>query len=361
MATSTTSIELPLRTFEDSGAPEGSTDYTTVVIIHGFAWHSGVFKKLMPLAKRANSRIVLLNRRDYPSSDPYTHSELETIRRLSATPPSPGASAETEAFMRDRGREIYDYLVDFVRRERIPPARGNKGGIVIVGWSLGVTFITALLANVAFFPEADVQLSKYVRRVVLYDGSFLCFGDPHPASWWQPLFDETIPENERAARFSVWVGGYFAHGDFLRLGADALEFRNPLPEPTPTATRMTPEELTELTYPAPAEEGGSEGLICQACIAHGTYVKLRESALFPPAPVEGASDWRGAQVRHLWCDRTIWEVPLATKYLIEELDEAKKAGKPLRDFALVRLEGGNHFAHWDMPERLLEVLLADRM
>ena len=30
-----------LHVFEDSGPPQGSTDYTTLVLLHGYAWHSG--------------------------------------------------------------------------------------------------------------------------------------------------------------------------------------------------------------------------------------------------------------------------------------------------------------------------------
>ncbi len=70
--------------------------------------------------------------------------------------------------MADHGRDVYDFLVDFIRRERIPIARGNTGGVVLVGWSLACVWITALLANIASFPVGDVKVVTYVRRVVLY-------------------------------------------------------------------------------------------------------------------------------------------------------------------------------------------------
>lgn len=34
-------LDSPLHVLEDSGIPTGSTDYTTVVMLHGFTWHSG--------------------------------------------------------------------------------------------------------------------------------------------------------------------------------------------------------------------------------------------------------------------------------------------------------------------------------
>ena len=82
--------------------------------------------------------------------------------------------------MRDRGREVYDYLADLVKREAIPPLRAGgddahtklKGGIVLVGWSLGTVSMTTLLAYApSFQSDSDVQLSKWVRRVVLYGAS----------------------------------------------------------------------------------------------------------------------------------------------------------------------------------------------
>ncbi|KAI0355227.1 alpha/beta-hydrolase [Trametes cingulata] len=349
----------PIRAFLDSGAPEGSTDYTTVVIIHGWGWHSGSFKKLLQFAKQHNARVVLVNRRDYPGSDPYTPKELATAARLATTPDSPESAEEAEAFMRDRAREVYDFLADFVRRERIPRPQGNAGGLVVVGWSLGSVWITALLANVRLFPETDVKLSEYVRRVILYDTSYLCFGYAPPPGAYQPLYDASLPDEERVARFSVWITGYYAHGDLTTQGPSALEFRNALADPAPSATRMTPEDLAETTYGPPQGPGGSEGLIARLCLVHGTLTRQKEGAFYPREPVEGASNWSGVEVRQLWCDRSVWEMPWCLKLFTEELEEARKAGKKPRDVVFVRFKGANHFAHWDLPEKTLKAFLGD--
>ncbi|KAI0713888.1 hypothetical protein C8Q76DRAFT_732741 [Earliella scabrosa] len=58
----------PLGTILDSGAPTGSTDYTTLVLVHGLMWHGANFEKLLPYAKQNNARIIAVNRRDYPGS-----------------------------------------------------------------------------------------------------------------------------------------------------------------------------------------------------------------------------------------------------------------------------------------------------
>ena len=114
-------------------------------------------------------RIVLPNRRDYPGSAPFSPEELENLSKLAnATPGSPEAVEGTEQEMKARAREVYDYLIDLVKTERIPPVQGQTGGIVLAGWSLGATWITALLAHVATFPVGDIRLSEYVRRLVYY-------------------------------------------------------------------------------------------------------------------------------------------------------------------------------------------------
>ncbi|KAI0774678.1 Alpha/Beta hydrolase protein [Trametes elegans] len=350
----------PLRAFLDSGAPEGSTDYTTIVIIHGWGWHGANFKKLLPLAKQFNARVVAVNRRDYPGSDPYTPDELATLGRIAQAPPGDAdAAAGICAFYRDRARDLYDFLVDFVRREKIPRAAGNKGGLIVSGWSLGTTLITALLAHVGEFPEGDVKLSEYVRRAILYDASYICYGYAPPPGWYEPLYDESLSDEERPKRFAVWITGYYAHGDVWAEGAKALEFRTPLPDPAPTLTRVTPEELAETTYEPVQAPGGSEGLIASVSVKHGAFGALKDGAFYLRDPVEGADDWRKVEVRHLWADRSVWEMPWGAKLLSEELEQAKKDGKSVRNVVLVRFKGANHFAHWDLPEKFLKAYLGD--
>lgn len=56
--------------------------------------------------------------------------------------------------------------------------------------------------------------------------------------------------------------------------------------------------------------------------------------------MRGASDWRNVPVRHLWGDRSTWEIPWGAKLLDEELEQAKDAGKRVRDpdIVLVRFK-----------------------
>ncbi|KAH9857419.1 hypothetical protein C2E23DRAFT_686199, partial [Lenzites betulinus] len=343
----------------DSGAPQGSSTYTTIVIVHGYGWHGGNFKKLLPLGQQFNTRVVVINRRDYPGSEEYTPSEKAHLVHLASN--SPETTQGVVDFMRERAREVYDFLVDFVQRERIPQAvrNGNKGGLIISGWSLGSAYMTALLANVRLFPEGEVQLSKYMRRMVMYDASSVCFGYPFSMEWYQPLLDPSLTNEGRVERFTTWVTGYFPHGDVFSLGGAALMCNTVLADPTPTYTRITPAELAASTHAPPQLDDGSDRLMVLACITSGAYKVIREQALYPMEKAEGASDWWDVPVRHLWCDKSIWEMTWCAKMLTDEMAEAQSTGKPMREIALVRVEGANHFPHWDMPEKLLHLFLCD--
>ncbi|KAI0738097.1 hypothetical protein C8Q80DRAFT_1222720 [Daedaleopsis nitida] len=159
----------------DSGTPHGSADYTTVVILHGFVWHG----ETASLGKQHNSRIIVLNRRDYPGSTPYSDEERAALARLVAASPGPEETQQQAlAFMRDR--------------------EAKTGGIILVGWSFAVVWMLAFLAHTETFPTGDVDLGEYVRRVVLYDGAM---GHAPPPNHYHPLSDTTLPAEERLQRW----------------------------------------------------------------------------------------------------------------------------------------------------------------
>lgn len=195
----------PLHILRDSGAPIGaqgdvSSDYTTIVLIHGFAWHSGelpksrcaecrishaarpteIFTPLVARAPQHNARVVLLNRRDYHGATPYAPDELAVLQAATVAEDTHHAQATLRAFMAARAREVYDFLGWFVGEHNIPavcPNSGNvnEGGIVLAAWSFGTVLTTAFLANIATFPASarGVELSKYIRRIIFYGELYL--------------------------------------------------------------------------------------------------------------------------------------------------------------------------------------------
>ena len=66
---------------------------------------------------------------------------------------------------------------------------------------------------------------------------------------------------------------------------------------------------------------------------HGVLGPLKDGAFYlrdvPPAP--GAEGWLEVEVRYVWCENSVWEMPLGYHLLSTELEEARKAGRQVRD------------------------------
>ncbi|KAI0821753.1 hypothetical protein BC628DRAFT_1412722 [Trametes gibbosa] len=350
---------------QDSGAPPHSIDYTTLVILHGYTWHSGTFARLVPLAKNRNVRVVLVNRRDYPGSRPYTDEErallpsalsegVESIAEIAA------ATQNLEAFMKARARELYDLLVDLVQSGGVTRVQigSNAGGIVVAGWSFGGIWMTALLAHVAAFVGDGVDLNAYVRRIVIFEPSYRLLGYPPPATGgYHPLFDpELLPEN-RDQEFSDWVSGYYDHGDTF----ETLEQKTPLRSPPPTISTLTSEEVAEALYLPPGSPGGSDDALLKSGIRLDMFKKLKERALYLRDGPLLDDAWPNVEVRYVSCGRSVWELAWCTWALRHELQVAKQEGLPMRKVGMAHIREANHFAPWDMPEHTIRALVGEEV
>ncbi|KAH9895894.1 Alpha/Beta hydrolase protein [Cubamyces lactineus] len=358
-----------LGVFHDSGAPKDSTDYTTLVILHGFTWHAGTFVKLIPLGARHNTRVILVNRRDYTGSKPYSEEERALLPPKSPSSqkaPDPSEIAETsrrlQTFMMERAGELYAFLAGLVQKEQLPPANpeSNRGGIVVAGWSFATAWMTALLMYVSSLPPPSgaSDLSRYVRRVVFLDASYRLFGFPDPANGaYQPLLDDTLTEQERAERFPLWLSGYFHHGNTL----ETLEQKTPLENPPPTFTTFAQDELASMMDLAPGDPGGSDMRLLIGGLTCGLFGQLKKGALYLPArdAARNVSAWPHVEVRFVRCESSLWETQAAYFALEEEMAEAKEKGLPLRNVKIVHVPGANHFVAWDKPELAIRSLVGE--
>ncbi|KAL5523351.1 hypothetical protein ACEPAF_1618 [Sanghuangporus sanghuang] len=337
----------------DSGVPNESHDYVTLVLLHGFAWHSGIFSRLLPLVAKFNSRIILVNRRDYPGSDPLDEGEIRSISSIGDA--TPDANAILDEFMKRQAKELCDFLKTLVQAENIP----RTGGLVVAGWSFAAAWVTALLANAADFSINGVQLGAYIRRAVLYDPPYHALGYPPPAKFYNPLSEPSLAAGEGVKLFPTWVSGYYLHGN----SPAELEHRIALLEPRPTIETMSKEDIEAALFPPSANPGGSDQILMDTGIRCGLYAALRKAALYPPAsPLSSGnpeSDWASVTLHYVWCDRSVWEMPWGTWALQSELENAKNVGIYSRRVQFVKLDGANHFAHWDQPERALWAILSD--
>ena len=143
--------------------------HTTTHLLRGTA---GIFTKLLPLSEKHNTRVVLVNRRDYPGAVPYSKEERAPLDAAAAEVASDPAAAREKlvSYMEYNARELYDFLVGFVAGNDIPKrcAGRDTGGIVVGGWSFASGWMISLLAFADSFPVGSVDLGAYLRRVILY-------------------------------------------------------------------------------------------------------------------------------------------------------------------------------------------------
>jgi pimeloyl-ACP methyl ester carboxylesterase len=166
--------------FTDTGAVRDSSNYITVVCIHGslftggltipttperhlaqsidLAFFLGVFERILPLAAPNNLRLVVLNRRGYPGSTPYTAGEKDNLvhgRKL---------------FLETLGLQVAQFLTAFLDQNDIPRASpdGKSGGLALLGWSLGGLSVLTLLGQSDAIPKSYfTRLGPYLRTCLL--------------------------------------------------------------------------------------------------------------------------------------------------------------------------------------------------
>lgn len=156
-----------LVTVNGRGVTAGPFPITTVLsLLRGFTFYQGFFSRCLPLAGKLGARLVSVNRRDYPGSEPFGEEDRALL--LSTTQNTPAASENADRYMKARAREFYDFLFELVKSEGL-----NTNSIILAGWSLGTAFVTSFLAHAPSF-DSDAQgagLGQYIRRVVAYGTS----------------------------------------------------------------------------------------------------------------------------------------------------------------------------------------------
>jgi len=109
-----------------------------------------------------NLRAVIWNRREYPGSTKYTDSEADDLTN------------GRKIFLDQTAALIADFLVQFIEKEGIPEISPDhkRGGVAILGWSLGTPTALSLFSNPSAFPSEEYALlRRYVKNLVIY-GNF---------------------------------------------------------------------------------------------------------------------------------------------------------------------------------------------
>ncbi|OBZ66530.1 hypothetical protein A0H81_13451 [Grifola frondosa] len=342
--------------YEDSGQPGDSATYVTLVLIHGTIFHSPIFRQLIPFAAGHDLRLVSVNLRDYPGSTPYAPDEYAALC---------GDNKEKQVeVIRSQGIELATFLEWFIKTENIPPlsattnADTTTGGIAILGWSTGNCLTLSMLGNADRLPEESRKLlENYFRAFIIYDPAVQAFGVPFPPlnELYSPIRDPSVrprkcPAQSRLGFLILLTLTPIPLAIRLPLPRDFLAgiARDPMPDPSPeqqpTLYRMSPEEAA-----AVADFGDTPN-------AHVDVLRVDldifganlRSALFDAKP----DLWPRLRVVLVWCDMSPGDALFAS-WTLARMAAEHPGGRKL---AVKRVEGGNHFWHWDQPEAMIKLL-----
>jgi hypothetical protein len=106
-------------------------------------------------------RLILLNRRDYPGSTPFSDTELAELG-------SPDLETRAKA-LAQQGIDIGLFLAWLVREEKLPPVSIDRngqqqGGIVLLAWSLAHTPLAGFLAHLDALPNDALRVLEPCLR-----------------------------------------------------------------------------------------------------------------------------------------------------------------------------------------------------
>ncbi|KAJ7039386.1 Alpha/Beta hydrolase protein [Mycena alexandri] len=321
--------------YTDTGAVT-TGDYTTVVIIHGHTFHSGTFQRLNPFAESNSLRIISVNRREYPGSSPYSSEDLTIFAE--------GTDAERLTLLEQQGHDLAMFVDGLIMLQ----STSNTGGIALVGWSMGTTFLLPLIASVDTLPIATRErLSAQVHSVILLQSPSLALGLTSPPGLLIPHTDPDIAPESRGPAFAKWVSSYFLHGDLSTHNVNQLTYSNIDSQRVPTIETLRPEELFGMTDFAPGDKYDS---IVGLSPFAGPVFKQTTKALFDPTV---RKLWNGARFWNVYGNAEPWNI-IYTAWFLEEQLRAANCPELVINFKV--MDGSNHFLVWEDPERAINEL-----
>ncbi|THU97254.1 alpha/beta-hydrolase [Dendrothele bispora CBS 962.96] len=323
--------------YEDSGAP-ASQSYATFFIIHGHTFHSGLFKRIIPVAHARNYRMIVVNRREYPGSTPYTEEELKVFAE------GPDDNARMKLLLSE-GSNLALLLDGLIQSLSLP----QSGGVAVAGWSLGSLYALLLLASITTLPQATKErLGSFVKSGILWDPPIHPLGIPYDQSTcYVPLWDPELSPQERAMEFGKWVTYYFVHGDLSQRDLTQLNFRTNDPKRKRTFEDLPFPELLQVIDMTPGPK-------CDTPVSESAFAKvdwaIMNKALLNP---ETRAAWPNMKVWALVGDASPWSIHKAV-WVLE--DESKKIQSPEPSINSKMIKDANHFVMWDAPESAMDAL-----
>ncbi|KAJ4466247.1 hypothetical protein J3R30DRAFT_3311241 [Lentinula aciculospora] len=362
LLSSTSNIVL---SYLDSGPPTPNpSSYETIIIIHGNSFSNAIFKRLLPLSTKYNLRIIALSRRGFSGSTPFTEAERLFFTGSNAIELSTSDVSKTE-ILELRGVEILQFIDGFIGRSAIPPIQNDssaenvsgqsrKGGLVLVGWSLGTTFSLSAIANVDSSLVSDEmrdRIGRYLRTHIMLEPALTSIGLPIPPEAWISFIDPNIPLPARGPLFSHLVTGYYDYSNETvasRNSITALGTIVPSVSRVPTIYTFTQAEHDEIVTLTPES---SIDLYFTKVLRE----QLRKTYL------KSCYDQKLRTNSALRNMSTVWEVigdrsysfVWPTFWEVEDDDMKAGEGEQGKFVRFMVIEGANHFVHWDEPEKIM--------
>ncbi|KAH9945638.1 hypothetical protein B0H21DRAFT_693977 [Amylocystis lapponica] len=345
--------------FEDSGAPLKSTTYSTLVLVHGAVFNGGIFLPMFRFAAAHNIRLVAVNLRDNAKSTPFSASEIDIIHS--------GNLASQTALVQARGIEFAVFLEWFIKQNNIPRLSVSlgdtreviSGGVAVLGWSSGNAVLLSFLSHSdKLSNESREFLDGHLRTYIMLDGPGHVFGlsIPPAETAYCPLRDPSVKHEDASSAFALWVSGYHVYSPHILHGLDSFDddelfvelakgsgaIDDPPPHQRPTFQRMPEEEITKCTD-IPGGMRSHLRLLGMNPVVYST--NLHDALIDPKA-------WPQLRTVLVWCDMSNCDTVFSATQMMRMLKQSWPATG--RKVEVLRMEGANHFPHWDSPESTLQ-------
>ncbi|CAL1714667.1 unnamed protein product [Somion occarium] len=363
--------------YEDTGPPidDPTEAYTTVIMLHGTFYHSAIFRRLIPHAKKFKLRLVLLNQRDYLGSTPHQEKDINALR-----------SSDTDvqrSILREHGHQYVNFIVGIIGALSIPPLYIAEdgllaGGISFVAWSSGNHVLFEFLSYMDILPEGRKNtLRTHLRSVVVYDPPMNVIGDRPPlffrevgnrtSGFWSPFRDPAIPIAQKMGLFPLFASSHYTPVSELPSLHDAaiedtfklLHGRKMLDDPPATCSSMSEKDIEEVAIEGHLSPRTASFLFHVKPEIFSEHVRRSFTQLEKvDSIVPGESQELNSRfkITLVWCDRTAAECILGASTLVQMHDKMNEEGVPVRRLIVKKLENANHLVHWEEPERFMTFL-----
>ncbi|KAH9945646.1 hypothetical protein B0H21DRAFT_892076 [Amylocystis lapponica] len=253
----------------------------------------------------------------------------------------------------------------FIKEHDIPPlsvaaglgGTGDvvTGGVSVSGWSYGNAFILSFLTHADKLSEQTrVFLDSYLRTFIIYDPPGYVYGVPYPPldELYSPIRDSSLTPEQVSEQFAIALSSYYAYSprilshlssfnnieEILEMAKSRNPIVNPPPHQSPTLLRMSAEEMASC---ADNEGGPRSHVSLLLAINREVYsANMHDTLIVPKA-------WPRMRIVAVWCDMGVCDAMFAAAHLTEMLKTWPSTGRKVE---VRRMEGANHFPHWDNPE-----------